>query len=46
MKNVRTIPKLGVRPEQLVFACPSCNEVETKVRRVAQVARLAASSIK
>jgi predicted RNA-binding Zn-ribbon protein involved in translation (DUF1610 family) len=46
MKHVRTIPKLGVRPERLVFVCPSCKEIETKeVRQVAQVARLAALSI-
>jgi hypothetical protein len=28
MKPVRTILKLGVNPELLVFVCPSCNEVE------------------
>ena len=26
----RTIPKLGVRPEQLIFICPSCKEVAAK----------------
>ena len=30
MKHLRTIPKLGVRPEKLIFVCPSCNEVDTK----------------
>jgi hypothetical protein len=25
MKQLRTIPKLEVRPEQLIFVCPSCN---------------------
>jgi hypothetical protein len=30
MKQLRTIPKLGVRPEQLIFVCPSCNGVDTK----------------
>lgn len=30
MKLARTVPKLGVLPELLVFRCPSCNEVETK----------------
>jgi hypothetical protein len=27
MKHSRTLPKLGVRPELLVFVCPSCGEV-------------------
>jgi hypothetical protein len=30
MKHLRTIQKLGVRPEKLIFVCPSCKEVETK----------------
>jgi len=30
MKVFRTIPKLGVRPEQLIFICPSCKEVTAK----------------
>jgi hypothetical protein len=30
MKPVRTILKLGVNPELLVFVCPSCNAVETR----------------
>ena len=30
MKYLRTIPRLGARPERLVFACPSCKEVEAK----------------
>jgi hypothetical protein len=30
MALVRTIPKLGVRPEKLIFVCPSCNRVDTK----------------
>jgi hypothetical protein len=30
MKHLRTLPKLGVRPEKLIFVCPSCKEVETK----------------
>jgi hypothetical protein len=29
MELVRTIPKLGVLPELLVFHCPSCKEVDT-----------------
>jgi len=36
MKHLRTIPKLGVRLEKLIFVCPSCKEVDTKeVKRVA-----------
>ncbi len=36
MKHFRTISKLGVRPEQLIFVCPSCKGVDTKeVKRVA-----------
>jgi hypothetical protein len=30
MNHFRTIAKLGVRPEQHVFVCPSCKEVDTK----------------
>jgi len=30
MKHLRTIPKLGVRPQKLTFVCPSCQEVQTK----------------
>ena len=30
MKHLRTIPKLGVRLEQFIFVCPSCEQVETK----------------
>jgi hypothetical protein len=30
MKHVRTIEKLGVRPKQFIFACPSCKGVDTK----------------
>ncbi len=30
MKVSRTIPQLGVRPEQLIFLCPSCKEVAAK----------------
>jgi hypothetical protein len=30
MNHLRTIPKLGVRPEKLIFICPSCEEVDTK----------------
>jgi hypothetical protein len=33
MKQCRTIPKLGLRPEQLIFVCPSCKEVEAKELR-------------
>ncbi len=36
MKHFRTISKLGVRREQLIFVCPSCKGVDTKER----VARL------
>ena len=36
MKHFRTISKLGGRPEQLIFVCPSCKGVDTKeVKRVA-----------
>ena len=30
MKQRRIIPKLGLRPELLIFVCPSCKEVEAK----------------
>jgi hypothetical protein len=30
MKHLRTLPKLGVRPEKLIFVCPSCKEGDTK----------------
>jgi len=30
MKHVRTIAKLGVFPERLIFVCPSCNAVDSK----------------
>ena len=30
MKVSGTIPKLGARPEQLIFICPSCKEVAAK----------------
>jgi hypothetical protein len=30
MQHLRTIPKLGARLEQFMFACPSCEKVETK----------------
>jgi hypothetical protein len=30
MKHLRTFPKLGVRPERLIFVCPSCKAVDTK----------------
>ena len=29
-EGLGTIPKLGVRPEQLIFICPSCKEVAAK----------------
>ncbi len=36
MKHVRTIAKLGVRPQQFIFVCPSCKGVDTReARRVA-----------
>ena len=31
MKHSRTILKFGVRPEQLIFICPSCTAVDIKV---------------
>jgi hypothetical protein len=33
MKPRRIIPKLGLRPELLIFVCPSCKEVEAKELR-------------
>jgi hypothetical protein len=30
MKHFRTITRLGVRPEKLMFRCPSCKGVDTK----------------
>ena len=30
MKHLRTLAKLGVRPEKLIFVCPSCKGVEAK----------------
>jgi transposase len=30
MKHFRTIAKLGVRPKQHMFVCPSCKGVDTK----------------
>jgi hypothetical protein len=30
MQNLRTIPKLGARLEQLIFVCPSCEGVSAK----------------
>ena len=36
MRHLRTVPRLGVLPELLVFVCPSCKGTETKqVKRVA-----------
>jgi hypothetical protein len=36
MKHVRTIARLGVRPEQFIFVCPSCRGVDAKeAKRVA-----------
>jgi hypothetical protein len=36
MKHLRTIAKLGVSPERLIFVCPSCKGVATKeLKRVA-----------
>jgi hypothetical protein len=36
MKHFRTVSKFGVRPEQLIFACPSCKGIDVKeVKRVA-----------
>ena len=30
MRHLRTVPKLGVRQEKLIFVCPSCKEVDTR----------------
>ena len=30
MKHLRTLPRLGVRLEKLIFVCPSCKGVDTK----------------
>jgi len=30
MKHLRTISKVGVRLEKLIFVCPSCKGVETR----------------
>jgi hypothetical protein len=30
MKHLRTLPRRGVRPEKLIFVCPSCKGVDTK----------------
>ena len=30
MKHVRTIPKLGVRLEQFIFICPSCEGIDSR----------------
>ena len=30
MQHLRTIPKLGVRLEKLIFVCPSCKGFDTK----------------
>jgi hypothetical protein len=30
MKHLRTIPKLGVRLEQFIFVCPSCEEIDKR----------------
>jgi len=36
MKRVRTIAKLGMRPEQFIFLCPSCKGIDTReVKRAA-----------
>jgi transposase len=36
MKHFRTISRLGVRPEQFMFRCPSCKWVDTReLKRVA-----------
>jgi hypothetical protein len=36
MKHLHTIAKLGVRPEHIVFVCPSCKGIEAKeVKRLA-----------
>jgi hypothetical protein len=30
MKHVRTIPKLGVRLEKVIFVCPSCEGIDSR----------------
>lgn len=36
MEHNRTIPKLGIRPELLIFVCPYCKETEAmNMRRIA-----------
>jgi hypothetical protein len=36
MEHFRTIPRLGVRPEQFMFRCPSCKGVDIReVKRAA-----------
>ena len=30
MKHVRTIPKLGVRLEQFIIVCPSCEGIDSR----------------
>ncbi len=30
MKHLSTLPRFGVRPEKLLFVCPSCNGIKTK----------------
>jgi hypothetical protein len=30
MKHVRTIPKSGVRLEQFIFVCPSCEGIDSR----------------
>ena len=30
MKHLRTLPRLGVRLEKLIFVCPSCKGIDTK----------------
>ena len=37
MQNLPSIPKLGVRCEQLVFVCPYCKAVDTKELNGAEV---------
>jgi len=35
-KHLRMLSKFGVRPEKLIFVCPSCKGVDTKeAKRVA-----------
>jgi len=30
MMHLRTIPKVGVCPERIIFICPSCKEIDAK----------------